>query len=88
MPELQNDFGATIEDLLRYRVRGSQLSTLKYTTFEQIRTHIFEQGFAAPPGESEITNLPAFLLGIVLERVGGEILACARAQVFLRTART
>jgi CubicO group peptidase (beta-lactamase class C family) len=74
IPELQNDFGATIEDLLRYRVRGPQMSRLNYPTFEQIRTHIFEQGFSAPPGESEYSNLPAFLLGIILERVGAEIL--------------
>jgi CubicO group peptidase (beta-lactamase class C family) len=82
IPELQNDFGATVQDLLRYRVRGAQLSTLKYTTFEQIRTHIFEQGFAAPPGESEYANLPAFLLGIVLERVGGEILPALAHKYF------
>jgi len=82
IPELQNDFGATIEDLLRYRVHGSQMSSLKYGTFEQVRTHIFEHGFDGPPSESEYTNLPAFLLGIMLERVGGEILPALAHRYF------
>lgn len=83
IPELQNDRGATIEDLLRYRVRGPRLSTLDLRTFEQVRTYIFEHGFDGPPGESEYTNLPAFLLGIILERVGGEILpALAHKRFF------
>jgi CubicO group peptidase (beta-lactamase class C family) len=82
VPELRNDFGATIEDLLRYRVRGPRMSSLNYETFEQIRTHIFENGFDAPPGKSEYTNLPAFLLGIVLERVGGEILPALAHKYF------
>src|SRR3989344_4230191 len=64
VPELQNDHGATIEDLLRYRVRGVQLSRLRYRTFEEVRTHALERGFDAPPGESAYTNLPAFILGL------------------------
>ncbi len=71
LPEFQNDFGATIEDLMRYRVRGARMAHLRYTTFEEIRTHIFEHGFDGPPGESAYTNLPAFLLGIIVERIGG-----------------
>jgi CubicO group peptidase (beta-lactamase class C family) len=82
IPELENDFGATIEDLLRYRVRGAQMSALNYPTFEQVRTHIFEKGFDGPPGESEYTNLPAFLLGIILERVGAEILPALSHKYF------
>ncbi len=71
VPELQNDFDATIEDLLRYRVQGVRMSTLRTKTFEEIRAHALEAGFHAPPGESVYTNLPAFILGIVIERVGG-----------------
>lgn len=82
IPELQNDFDATIEDLLRYRVRGPRMSELNYPTFEQIRTQILETGFDASPGESEYTNLPAFLLGIILERVGGEILPALAHKYF------
>ena len=71
LPTIQNDHGATIEDLLRYRVHGAQLSKLGYQTFEEIRTHALERGFDGAPGESVYTNLPAFLLGIILERVAG-----------------
>lgn len=82
LPELQNDFGATIEDLLLYRVKGPRMSAIHVATFEQLRTHIFENGFDGPPGESEYSNLPAFLLGIVLERVGGEILPALAHHYF------
>ena len=75
IPELHNDFDATIEDLLRYRVRGVQLSTLRFRTFEEIRTHALESGFLAAPGERVYTNFPAFILGMVLERVHGSSIA-------------
>ncbi len=74
IPELQNDYGATIEDLLTYRVRGVQLSTIRNTTSEEILTHVFETGFEGPPGEHAYTNLPAFLLGVILERVAKQTL--------------
>lgn len=82
IPELRNDFGATIEDLLRYRVKGPRMSAIDLPTFEQIRTHIFESGFDGPPGESNYSNLPAFLLGIILERIGGEILPALAEKYF------
>ena len=75
LPELKNDYDATIEDLLTYRVRGPQLSKLPFTTFEEIRTHVFERGFDGPPGERAYTNLPAFLLGIILEQISESSLA-------------
>jgi CubicO group peptidase (beta-lactamase class C family) len=70
LPALQNDYDATIEDLLRYRVQGVRMSTLQHNTFEEIRTHVLETGFVATPGESVYTNLPAYILGMILERVG------------------
>lgn len=82
VPELQNDFGATIEHLLRYQVRGPRMSTLGFSTFEQTRTHLFEQGFDGPPGKSEYTNLPGFFLGVILERVAGEILPALADRYF------
>jgi CubicO group peptidase (beta-lactamase class C family) len=82
IPELQNDFGATIEDLLRYRVHGLALSKLRVHTFEELRAHTLERGFDGPPGESVYTNLPAFLLGMVLERVGGESIAALAQRHF------
>ena len=75
LPELRNDFGATIEDLLRYRVQGVRLSTLNHNTPEEIRRYVFEHGFNAPPGESVYTNLPALVLGLIIEHIGGESLA-------------
>ena len=75
IPELRNDQGATIEDLLRYRVHGVHLSKLKLRTFEEIRTHALEHGFDALPGDSIYTNLPAFFLGMAIERVGNASLA-------------
>jgi len=82
IPELQNDYGATIEDLLRYRVTGPRMSTLPSFTFEEIRTAVFELGFNGPPQESIYSNLPAFLLGIVLERISGEILPALANRYF------
>lgn len=80
--ELQNDHGATIEDLLTYRVQGVQLSKLRHSTFEEIRTHALEHGFDGPPGESVYTNLPAFFLGIIIERVGESILPALAQKYF------
>ena len=82
LPELRNDHGTTIEDLLRYRVTGPQLSSLQFKTFEEIRTHILERGFDGPPGESVYTNLPAFVLGLILERVTGENLPALAHRYF------
>jgi len=83
LPDLQHDHDATIEDLLCYRVHGTQLSKLPYKTFEEICTHALENGFDGPPEESVYTNLPAFLLGIIIERVGGSTLdRLAQKQFF------
>lgn len=83
VPEITRDFNATVEDLLCYRVRGARMSTLPLTTCEEIRAHALERGFDAPPGASDYTNLPAFVLGIILERVGGaEIAALAHREIF------
>lgn len=82
LPELHNDYGATIEDLLRYRVQGPRLSRLIYPTFEQIRTHILEHGFNGPPGERLYTNVPAYILGLVLERVGESTLPALAHRYF------
>lgn len=69
--DIEYDYDATIEDLLRYRVQGTQLSTLAYGTFEEIRAHAIERGFDGPPGAFQYTNLPAFILGVIIERVTG-----------------
>ncbi len=87
IPELRNDHAATIEDLLRYRVQGVRMSELRHETFEEIRTHIFESGFTDLPGESVYTNLPAFLLGIVVERVLGRPLPALAHEHFFEPLR-
>ncbi len=78
LPELRNDYGATVQDLLLYTVTGPRLSTLRSMTADDMQAYIFSSGFDGPPAEQRYTNLPAFLLGLILERVGGarlEILA-------------
>lgn len=82
VPEMRNHFGATIGDLLRYRVRGSRMSSLRYRTFEEIRTCILEGGFAGPPGGSVYTNLPAYVLGVIVERAAGSSLAALAERRF------
>lgn len=84
LPELKNDHGATVGDLLTYRVHGVPLSTLKEKSADEILEYVFTHGFDAPPsGESTYTNLPALLLGLVVERITGEGLdALARKTFF------
>lgn len=80
--DIEYDYDATIEDLLRYRVRGTRLSTLHYGTFEQIRATAIERGFDGPPGAFQYTNLPALLLGIIIERVTRESLPALAHRYF------
>ena len=82
IPELQNHHDATVEDLLTYAVHGVQMSTLKDKTPEELTTHVFTHGFDAPAGESRYTNLPAFLLGIIVERIGGDTLDALAQKYF------
>ncbi|RJQ33720.1 class A beta-lactamase-related serine hydrolase [Candidatus Parcubacteria bacterium] len=90
LPELRNGHGATIEDLLRYRVKGSKMSELQFKTFEEIRTHVLEKGFDLPrrslgeDGWGTYTNLPAFVLGLIIERVTGEILPALADKYFFK----
>ncbi len=69
LPKLRNDHGATIEDLLTYRVQGPQLSTLKDKAPDEILEYVFAHGFSGPPAEPIYTNLPALLVGLIVERV-------------------
>jgi CubicO group peptidase (beta-lactamase class C family) len=85
LPEFHHGHRATIEDLLRYRVQGTRLSRLQHSTFEEIRTHVVERGFSGPPAEHQYTNLPAFVLGLVLERVGGAMLPALAHQYFFES---
>lgn len=87
IPELHNDYGATIEDLLRYRVRGPRLSTLSVGTLEGLRSHVLERGFDGPPGAEHYTNLPAFVLGLILERAAGRSIEESGQRTFFGPLR-
>ncbi len=82
IPELQNDHAATIEDLLRYRVHGEPMSLIAQLAPKEIQQHIFRTGFADLPGESRYSNLPAYLLGIIIERAGGKSIDRLAREVF------
>ncbi len=82
IPELQNDHAATIEDLLRYRVHGEPLSLIAHLAPREIKQHIFATGFADLPGESRYSNLPAYLLGIIIERVSGKTVDVLAREAF------
>jgi len=82
LPELRSDYGATVEDLLRYRVQGPTLSTLKDKTADELTAYVFAHGFKGPAGKSRYTNLPAFLLGLIVERVGGDTLDALTQKYF------
>ncbi len=69
IPELQNDHGATIDDLLRYRVTGMRMSSLADQSADELTARLLSQGFEGPAGESRYTNMPAFLLGLIIERI-------------------
>lgn len=87
IPELRHDYGATIEDLLTYRVRGVRMSDLKNKEPEEVREYIFTHGFDAKSETSQYTNLPAFLLGEVLGRVSGESLDTMAKEYFFMPLR-
>jgi len=74
LPELKDDHDATIEDLLRYRVEGPRMSGLSSMSPEEITAYVFKHGFGEQPGVPQYTNLPAFFLGLVVERVAADTL--------------
>lgn len=69
LPDFQNDHGATVRDLLTYTVSGARMSELRNLSADGIRTHVFSVGFDGPPHEPKYTNLPAYVLGIIIEKV-------------------
>lgn len=87
LPELKNDYGATIADLLRYRVAGVQFSTLKDKSADEIIQYVLAHGFDGPPGKSVYTNLPAFVLGLIVERIEKKSLETLAQEKFFRPLR-
>ncbi|MSU73527.1 class A beta-lactamase-related serine hydrolase [Candidatus Kaiserbacteria bacterium] len=88
LPELKNDYGATVEDLLTYRVKGTRLSTLHDKTPDEILGIVFQNGFEGVPGRAEYTNLPALLVGLIVERVGDDTLQNLAQKYFFEPLGT
>ncbi len=82
IPELRNDHAATIEDVLRYRVYGEPMSLIAHLAPHDIKQHICATGFRDLPGESHYSNVPAYLLGIIIERVSGKTIDALAREVF------
>jgi len=82
IPELKNEHGATLLDLLTYSVSGLRLSLLHTLSPERLLSAIMEHGFDAPPGARKYTNLPILLLGIVIERALGTSLDILARRYF------
>lgn len=82
VPELQHDYNATVRDLLRYTVSGTRLSELKTLSAEQIYKTVLERGFVGPPGARAYSNLPAYIVGLVIERVTGRNLDTLAQEYF------
>jgi CubicO group peptidase (beta-lactamase class C family) len=87
LPEFQNHYGATVSDLLRYSVRGARLSELRDLSAEEMLAYLFERGFDGPPGVGSYTNLPALLLGLVIERAMGTTLDVLSSRYFFDPLR-
>lgn len=83
LPDFRHDYGATIRDLLLYRVSGNPLSQLKNLSADEIYAHVYQTGFSGPPGNRCYSNLPAFVLGLVIERVSGtDVRSLAQRYLF------
>jgi CubicO group peptidase (beta-lactamase class C family) len=58
------------------------MSLVAHLAPKEIQRHIFATGFADLPGESHYSNLPAYLLGIIAERVGGKKIDVLARETF------
>ncbi len=87
IPELKNDHGARIADLMTYRVSGVRFSTLKEKSADEIIKYVLDHGFDSPPGASKYTNLPAFVLGLIVERIEERSLETLAQEYFFRPLR-
>ena len=77
MPKYSNSYReeVTIKHLLTYTVDGPQLSRLKNKTLDEILGLAYSYECANKPGSRfAYSNAPALLLGLVVERVGGNTL--------------
>jgi CubicO group peptidase (beta-lactamase class C family) len=75
IPEFRNSDreAVTIRHLLNYEVGGYALSSLKERSAKELYEEIMTREFSFRPGErSAYSNLPSFLLGLAVEKAGGD----------------
>ncbi|MEK7156913.1 MAG: serine hydrolase domain-containing protein [Patescibacteria group bacterium] len=77
VPEFRNSDRevVTIKHLLTYTLGGYALASLKTKTPDELYEAIMTHEFTLHPGTGFLySNVPAFLLGLVIEKVGGDTL--------------
>jgi len=85
VPEFKNSDrrAITIKHLLTYTIGSYPLSAFKDSTPEDIYQSIMTRDFTVKPGTAFLySNLPAFLLGLVVERVGGRPIDILAREIF------
>lgn len=77
VPEFRNSDreSVTVKHLLTYTLGGYAFSALKNKTPDELFATIMTHDFTVHPGSGFLySNVPAFLLGLVVEKVGGDTL--------------
>ena len=85
IPEFKNSYSktVTIKHLLTYTLGGYPLSAYKDKTPQELFEIIMTHDLHVKPGTGFFySNLPAFLLGLVIEKVGGRTLDILAKELF------
>lgn len=85
VPEFVNNFrdDVTIQHLLTYTIDGYGLTQFKNQTAAELHNTIMEKDFERTPGSTfKYTNIPAYLLGLVIERVAGKPIDVLSEELF------
>jgi CubicO group peptidase (beta-lactamase class C family) len=87
VPEFRNSDRdlVTIKHLLTYTVGGYPLSAYKMKTPQELYETIMTRDFSVKPGTGFLyANVPAFLLGLVVEKIGGHTLDNLALELFFK----
>ncbi len=87
VPEFRNSDreSVTIRHLLTYTLGGYAFSALKHKTPEELFETIMTHDFTVHPGTAFLySNVPAFLLGLVVEKIGESTLENLAQEYFFR----
>jgi len=87
VPEFRNSDreSVTIKHLLTYTLGGYAFSALKNKTPDELFETIMTHDFTVHPGSGFLySNVPAFLLGLVAEKVGGDTLENLAQTIFFQ----